>query len=42
VNNPNTQPIKGNKNNRFFKNIPNQAAQKTGHKNNLIAFKNNY
>jgi hypothetical protein len=42
VNNSNTQPINGNKDNRFFKNIPSQAAKKTVHKNYLIAFEDNY
>jgi hypothetical protein len=42
VNNSNTQPINGNKDNRFFKNIPSQAAKKTSYKNYLIAFEYNY
>tara|TARA_B100000497_G_scaffold104478_1_gene120190 strand:+ start:102 stop:230 length:129 start_codon:yes stop_codon:yes gene_type:complete len=42
VNAPNTQPVDRNKDNRFFKNIPYQAAKKTGYKNYLIAFENYY
>jgi hypothetical protein len=42
VNTSNTQPINGNKDNRFFKNIPSKAAIKAVHKNYLIAFEDNY